>query len=208
VGVLRNRVVAGSLVGLILALAAAWLLFDRRGEERDMAKVQQVPDSIGEQWESMVRRGLAELRAKPDRGYPFSALQEEEMPPEMRDAVLSTLPHSQSLRLRFDRARYGRTQLGGGLWVVPGRGVTCMVRDRTAISLCDTTAQVRERGLALEVSSRENGRVGSLMFGIAPDRVRVRKAEVRGEERKIPVVGNTFALRAENSIRLLPPDRP
>jgi hypothetical protein len=206
---IKKKHVILMLVVSAAALVAAWALFGRH--ENASVTTEPGRESLEEHWEKLANHGVKELQSRPlGHRWPYSHLRGEgrEMPPKMRHATSKTLRKSGPLKLRFDQSQYVVTPAGVGLWVVRGRGVTCMFIDKTAAVSCATTAQVERRGLLLEVY-----RTGPpprakpthfLALGIAPDWARAVRATIDGEPKTIPIVDNAYAQRAETPIKIQP----
>jgi hypothetical protein len=161
-------------------------------------------------WQAQtVRRGLEELGEPSNRGLPALVITKtvpEAMPQGMRRKVHETLGPAQSLQLDFDQAQLVRTQSGLGIWVVGGRGVTCIFRDGVGSSNCQTSVLARQRGLLLEVYKVGNDPAAPpthfTAFGVAPNWARTVMAKVAGHQREIPVVRHAYVLRAEQPIEV------
>ncbi len=208
----RKRVIVAVLVASVAVLVGAWALLDRQDDAVGGPEVGQ--ESATEHWEKLANRGLAELRARPaGQRWPYSHLRGDgqEMPRRMREEVSESLEGSGPLKLRFDHSQYAVTPAGVGLWIVRGKGVTCMFQDKTGAASCATTAQVERRGLFLEVY-RAGPPPGAkpthfVALGIAPDWAQSVRATIGRGSRVIPIVDNLYSQRAETPIRIQPPTR-
>lgn len=200
----RGGVVLGVLAGLILVVGA---LVAFRPFEGSAEPASRSDDSVRAAWEGLAQRGQEELRSGPHRiHWPYSALrgQSRHMSAQMREGAMRTLAKAQSLRLRFDRARFAATPVGVGIWLVPGKGVICIVEDVKPATSCNSTADVARGGLWLEVYAL-NARhepTHFLVLGIAPDGVDAVRATIGQTSVSIPVVDNIFARRAEAPITI------
>jgi hypothetical protein len=109
--------------------------------------------------------------------------------------------------LRFDEARYGRAPTGVGLWVVSGRGVTCMFRAVGIASTCSTTVDAYRYGVLLQsykVGSAPSARPTHFVaLGIAPDGAKTVSVKSGERSRSIPIIDNAFRVQAEAQIRIV-----
>jgi hypothetical protein len=203
---MRKRATSGVIVFLALVVGV-WLLLDRGG---DQPGGSDLPADRGVQpWRQMVQDGLKGIRAKglPEK-WPFSAVQATStgMSPRLRREAREVLGAPEPLRLRFEEARYARTPTSIGLWVVPGRGVTCMFRAVRMASTCTPTVDAYRRGMLLQTYKTVSPGGRPIQFaalGIVPDGVRSVAATVGGEPRSIPVIENAFADVAKAPIRIV-----
>jgi hypothetical protein len=197
----RRRIALGVL-GPLALIGAALLMLDPKGDAQSPGGHPSQRGGIN--WAQLVQSGLAELHAAPaQQHWPFSALQEptRRMPDGLREGALENLGHAEPLKLRFNQAIHSPTMAGIGFWVVPGRGVTCMVEDRTPAAACDMTARVAREGLQLEVYKSDPRRGGRpshfLALGMVPDGISRVKARIGRRAESIPVIGNAYGWRAE-----------
>jgi hypothetical protein len=156
-----------------------------------------------------MRHGLDKLNDPSNRGLPPLAITRtapESMPPGMRRKVHETIGPSGVMQLDFDQAQLVRTQIGLGVWVVEGRGVTCAFRDGVGSSICQTSVQARRHGLLLEVYKVGKDLMAPpthfTAFGVAPNWAHIVVAKIGGRQREIPVVSHAYALRAEQPIEV------
>jgi hypothetical protein len=128
------------------------------------------------------------------------------MPAPMRRAVGETIGSGRILHLDLNHAHLIRTPLGVRVWVVEGRGVTCVIRDRTATSTCVTTVNARKRGLLLEVykpSEQPKGLPSHfLALGITPNWARSVLVSIGPTRKAIPIDQHLYALRAEEPVEV------
>jgi len=200
------------LLTLALALVlAGWFALNRFDGEQDEPRA---PLSTGSNsWQAqLVRKGRSLQRDPARRIWPFSATRgpAEFMPLQIRQAAKATLGKGQrQLGLRFEGAQYLDTPLGIGMWVVKGRGVTCIFHERKALAACNVSVDVGRRGLTLVAGARDADAGTNtlptrfLALGIAPDWARaVRLQIVGGGSKTIPVIDNAYALRARAPINV------
>jgi len=156
----------------------------------------------------MVKNGLKEL--KETRAYPLRHLtavpgEVKSMPVAMRRAVQETTAGTK-LHLRFGRAQYVETEIGVNFWIVEGRGVTCIVRNRTAASICNTSVKARQSGLLLEVfrpgASPNLPPTHFIAIGVAPSWAREVSVKIGNASEIIRIHGHVYTARAERPIRI------
>lgn len=197
-------------VVVTLGLLIAGLLLFRAltGESSGDGRIARSASS--REWQGpMVRRGLRELRDGQARGLqPLTEAQgkAEGMPEAMRRMAEAVLGGDKRLNLRFDQAQYVSTPTGAGVWIVEGEAVTCLFRDKTGASSCDTSANARRRGLLLEAyrqSSKHGPRRDFLALGVSPKGFAAVRVKIGGEVRTIPIVDGAYGYRAERPIRLV-----
>jgi hypothetical protein len=111
------------------------------------------------------------------------------------------------LKLRFDQARYAETPGGTDIWLVPGRGVMCLVRAPRIATTCDTGGKAARRGLVLQVykvgKSPDHRPTQFMAMGVAPDGARGVLVKVGHESRAIPIVDNAFDYKAKAPITVV-----
>lgn len=205
--------VAGAVLvaSVISALAFLLGLFQEpsRTFPNASGKPQDVSATTG-QWQAQtVRHGLEELKDPANQALPPLAITTtppESMPSDMRRKVHETIGPSRIMRLQFAQAQHVRTQIGIGVWVVEGRGVTCAVRGGVGSATCQTSVRARRHGLLLEVY-----RVGRdpaappthfTAFGVAPNWARIVVVRIGHHRKEIPVVNHAYALRAKQPIEV------
>jgi hypothetical protein len=208
---LRALVAASALAAVVIAIATVELgLFSRSST----AKPSGASPAAGGWEEQTVRHGLEELRSQSNRGLPDLALTEtppEPMPPAMRRKVHETIGPSRILGLDFDHAQLVQTQIGIGIWIAEGRGVTCAFRDGVGSSICQTSVQARRRGLLLETYRAGKDPAAPpthfVVLGIAPNWAHAARVKIGGRPSVHPIVNHAYAMRAHEPIevkRLLP----
>lgn len=197
----------GVTVALAL-LAGTWLMLDR-GNSRPVEAEHPV-DRVAQAWREMVRAGLRRegIEGPPQR-WPFSALEPAigGMPPQLRAEAREVLGSPAPMRLRFDEARYGRAPTGVGLWMVPGRGVTCMFRAVSIASTCIATVDAYRYGMLLQ--TYKVGKAPGIrpshfvVLGVAPDGAKTVSVKFGERTRTVPIVDNAFRVQAEAQIRVV-----
>jgi hypothetical protein len=107
--------------------------------------------------------------------------------------------------LWFGDSQYAQTS-GGGVWIVNGRKITCIVQAVRGAVACDTTANFVNRGLLLVVYKVPKSPAGLprhfLALGVVPDWVQSARLKVGSTTRLVPVRGNAYALHADAPIDL------
>lgn len=115
-------------------------------------------------------------------------------------AVLDAPPGA----LDFMRAQHIAGPPTGGLWIVSGGNLLCIMKENRGSATCDTAVNVLRKGLLISVITEAHDAEGEEVFevvGIAPDRVRFVQVEVAGRRtRDVPVRGNAYALRGSEII--------
>jgi hypothetical protein len=204
----QRNVAWWSLAVIATLLVGGWFVLENQEGEAAPSKAPPTRRAIlAESWRQLSAGGIQEGRDSQIQDWSrFAKLwRKPAMPLQMRRAVSETLGPAQSLDLRFDQARYATAPVGGGLWVVPGRGVMCLFRAKTATSTCNTAAIAERRGILLEVfrpgSSPGRRPTHFLALGIAPNWARRVEVNVDRELKTIPIVNNTYGLRANVPIR-------
>jgi hypothetical protein len=204
----RHRAVL-LLATVAILLAGGWFVLSRHKDEAAHSKALPTRKTImAATWRQLSDRGLEEVEdSHAHQGLPFAALQgnSRKFSIRMRRAVSETLGPARSLGLRFDRARYASTPIGVDLWMVPGRGVTCLVRAKTAASVCNTTVVAERRGILLEIfkpgTSPQDLPTRFLALGIAPNWTKKVQVKVGRKVRTIPVIDNAYGIRANVPIQ-------
>lgn len=104
--------------------------------------------------------------------------------------------------LWFDQARY--VPVDSGMWVVNGRGVTCIVRTRGGAVSCENRAALLRSGVSLGVVDLgpppERKAREFLVLGLVPDWVRAVRVQVGKRTRLVAVEKNSYSLRAPTPI--------
>jgi hypothetical protein len=126
------------------------------------------------------------------------------LPAQVRARIREALgPEGEELGLNFDRAYYLDTSLAVGIWIVWGRGVICLFNGHSFSMACDTSIRATQDGLVIVSgpSPAAYERPAVVALGLVPDGVHaVRLGLLGGRDRVVPVVRNTFALRAHRPI--------
>jgi hypothetical protein len=130
----------------------------------------------------------------------------EQMPPHMQILIKETLGAPRRSGFQLNRAQYARTG-DGGIWVVTGKNMACLVQAVRGAMACDVMADVIDQGLLLVVYKppKSRGELPShfLALGLAPDWARAVRLRIGSNTiRNVAVRGNAYALRAERPIRL------
>jgi hypothetical protein len=206
---MQRRGVISISVLLLALLGGGWLLVSYSNNQQPELEVQA---SQGAGWQVQLVQRAVRLQEQARKPWPFAPMraQAEFMPPRFRHDAKATLGKGQQqLGLQFDRAQYVDTDVGIGIWVVRGKGVTCIFHAITAAAACNTNVDAGRRGLALVVGEGSSPSPGALplrflALGIAPDWARaVRlKSLASSSKRTAPVVDNAFAIRARGPISL------
>jgi hypothetical protein len=187
-----------------MAFAGAWMLASQGDGQTDRLDAPLSGDTKSV-WIQLAHESLANDQAL--TSWPFTGLraQAQAMPLQMRHAARDTLGVDQNyLSLNYDQVEYARTAIGVGIWVVKGNGVTCIFQDKSGAATCSTNVNFVHHGGLLVVGKANQFSPTSfkrptqfLAIGIAPDSIKAARLRVLGQKaRRIPVVGNTFGLRA------------
>lgn len=197
------------LASLLALIVGGWLIANVLDDEQVKPKALSSPGSWQEQL--VKRAALISPRGPDSQSWPFAAMKDEpeSMPQRRIQDANSTLGRGhRALGLRFDQSQYVDTSAGIGIWVVRGKGITCIFHARTVAAACNTDAEAGRRGLALVVGE---GRSASpralpprfLALGIAPNSTQaVELRTAGGASETIPVIDNAFALRAREPMNL------
>lgn len=205
----RDRRIVYVLAFLILLSAGVWLAVRDPGAEPAHEPASAPQTSSNGEWQAqLVRLAVSQAKSGMQEKWPFAALRGaiEPMPRALRRRAVSNLGGHQILGLRFDQAQYASTAVGGGIWVVRGSNLTCIFQAVKAASSCASNATAFRQGLDLVVGlevtrSRSELPRHFLAIGIEPDGVKaVRLSPIGMPVRIVPVVGNTFSLRARSPI--------
>jgi hypothetical protein len=201
----RGRQTVG-LAALIMLVVSAWLLLD--GHSGQMS-AKGGPTTAGQGWKRLMRRGLAQERARkfdPAAAVAATVGVAKSMPPEMRRAVGRVMQEAEPLALQFDDARFVNTTIGVGLWVVQGRGVTCLFQAVTGAVSCSPAPSAEKQGLLLGVykfdPSAQKRPSNFVVLGVAPDWAKVVRATVGRRRIKILIADNAYGYRAEVPIKV------
>jgi hypothetical protein len=204
---MRARWIVVPVALTVLGLLATDLLSQKDGTDGPEPRVVAGPANVNSQWKQLVLRGMSQSRSRAaGRSWPFTALiAGPQMPPSTRRDISRTLGGGYALQLRFAQSQYAQTTAGVPLWVIRGAHVICIARATKVAVACSTTVDAMRHGLTLEVykiGPRPNRRPEHfLALGIAPDWATAVQVNTRDlGSRVIPVVGNTFSLRARHPI--------
>lgn len=213
-GALCHRRVLVAVAGLVAIALGGWGLLSAIETGPSVAPNSPSAPTMTSWQRHTVKRGLQELkeagRASP---APLAVMRTspEAMPPTMRRLIQQTIGRARPLRLQFDRAQLVQIAGAPSIWLVQGRGVTCLFRDRSGSSICQTSVQARKNGLLLETyktkGRRENPPTNFLALGLAPNWARVAVVRTGGRVRRLKTFDHTYALHAQVPIeveRLLP----
>jgi hypothetical protein len=162
--------------------------------------------TMATRWKALADQGV---REKPVfKTWPFAAFRgpSRAMPTNRREASAKTLGEPGPLGLDFAEARFGMSPVGVGLWLVPGRGVTCLFKGGIVAATCDTTSNAERKGLSLEVYKPgpppERRPTHFLALGVVPDGVKQLRVTVGNRTSVIRVSRNTYSMRAEVPIKV------
>jgi hypothetical protein len=154
---------------------------------------------------SAVKAGRA-----PQNRWPYAELpsNSKSVPAHLRYRAISNLGEHQELGLRFNRARYVSTSVGGGIWVVGGRHLTCIFQAVKAAASCVPDAVLVKRGVQLVVGSEPVSSASTkpryfIAYGIEPVGVReVILRPIEGPAKRVSVVNGAFSARASSPIEV------
>lgn len=197
-------------VGVLVFVAAVWALSAIGPDDQEHHPATPVISAAAKKAErQLVHRGLRELhQSQGTRLEPLALTQgkPESMPLSMQVAVTQTIGPAHYFDLKLDEAQYAKTPLEIGVWLVEGRGVTCMFRDKTGTSSCATTIETRRRGAVLafyRTSSKLDHRPSSFtLLGIAPNSVEAVSLRAGRKSRTIRVQNHLFAMRSNKPVRV------
>jgi hypothetical protein len=199
----RNIILTAAILTAFVAGLA--LIAGSSGEDKSApAKTPLGP------WARLVQ--MADESPRPREAWPFASLRGEPtaMPPALERKARETLGRGhRQLGLRFEHAQHLKTSLGFGIWILRGKGVTCMFHGTATLVACNATAQVSRYGLKMvggdDPTPPPPGVLPDrfLAFGIAPDWARaVRVRIVGGASKTISIDDNTYVLRARAPINV------
>ena len=128
----------------------------------------------------------------------------EQMSSRMRALIESSL-HVKQTGLKFGDAHY--MSIGArGVWLVSGRGVTCLVEARTGALQCVTVTEFVTGGIALGLFGSLNHRSSDsrrfALLGVAPDWATFAWVRIGSAVRRIAVRHNIYTLSAAKPIVL------
>ena len=190
-----------------LAIAAVWLIAGRGATEESDSSALSRHTTMATRWKALADQGV---REKPVfKTWPFAAFRgpSRAMPTDRREASASTLGEPDPLGLDFDQARYAMSRARVGLWMVPGRGVTCLIKGGIVAATCDTTSNTERKGLSLEVFKPgpppKRRPTHFLALGVVPNGVKGLRVRVGKRTSVISVSDNTYSMRAEVPIQIV-----
>ena len=209
----RQRTFSLLILVLAMALTGAWMLVKQDDSQGDRSDVYPSEDTKNV-WIQLAHEAAHDSLANDQalESWPFTGLhaKEQAMPLKMRDEARGTLGRDQnSLGLKYNHVQYARTDIGVGIWVVNGNGVTCIFQDKSGAATCSTNVNFVQQGGLLVVGNANRSSQTSffrrptqfLAIGIAPDSIKAVRLRVLGHKaREVPVVGNTYGLRAQAPI--------
>lgn len=155
---------------------------------------------------ALVKEGLAELRRHPDAPQRLlGPLGPAENPPTRLRAQLSAyIGPAPLFALRYRSAQRLDTTLGPSLWLIPGRGVTCLYHPKGGLG-CQTTVSVVRSGLVLQSFRRAGPTSRSyryLAMGLPPSGVTRVLLSTRGIHRVLTISRHIFVARAPTPLRV------
>lgn len=196
----------------VLALTGLglWLQHRSSDAEDDRADSSATKQVIAA-FTSIVSGGLAEGEISSSRQWqPFSEMEPVAggVPLQTRLAVAETLGGRaalDTLGLEFGSARRARTPSGLVLWMVSGRGVMCLIREKRVAISCASKRRAIRRGLLLQIhrNSRGASEPNFMAIGVAPDWAAGISLEAGGVPVTLPIQANAFDFSATRSIRVL-----
>lgn len=186
------------LLGVILAGCGTG------GQSGDETQAQPVRLSrqAAEAESTLVHRGMHGLeRVKAEKlpPLPLARTEPRPMPAQTRRAVTETIGPVPRFRLDFDHAYYAKTPLGLGIWMVLGRGVTCLFLNRYGNSTCGTTLAARRKGLSLGLYGHKGSDHPKAVFvvvGVVPAGVTGVSVRVGHGKETVRVQGHTWGVRS------------
>jgi hypothetical protein len=198
---------AALLVAIISAAVAATLVAHSlsRGSPSH-ASASPSPQTSSDWKVQLVRRSARQhSRTRQVNQRTFGSMRSvRALPAQARRRIRPVLgPGGAKLGLDFKRAYYLKTSLRIGIWVVGGRGVTCVFNAQSFAMGCDTSSRTARHGLVVVSgpSPMTHKRPPVVALGIVPNGAHaVRLGLIGGHDRFVPVTGNTFALRAHRPI--------
>lgn len=207
-----KRARRGKTIGVLMVIALlviGWLALGQGSSRHALSGHSPVSRAMANRWQQLADRGVAEEKSVfGPVPWQFSALGHTANKMSLREihAAEHTLADSWPLRLHFEHARYLAARGKIGLWVVRGRGVICMFRMNRSGSVCDTSANVAQKGLLLEVyvsgPPPQRQSMHYLALGIAPDWAKRVWVEAGGGLEEIPINDNCYRVRANSPIQV------
>jgi hypothetical protein len=196
-------VVLVSLAMFIAILSVFRQFYGDTAHDQSASRLNDAGGTWQVQLARIARSHASDLR----RDWPFSGLpsMSRPMPMILRRRAVANLGNQQLLGLRFNHAKFVRTPIARGIWVVRGAFLTCIFQAVRAAASCGPDAYVFNHGLQLGVGSNRGYSSQAphpsrfLIFGIEPDGVRaVIIRSLSGHRTKKDVVHNAFAMQASS----------
>ena len=200
------------LATVILALSGLGLwIKTRTSEAEEDRSASTATKQASAALNAIVRRGLAEGEISAFRQWrAFSGVRSVAggVPPRIRLAVAETLGGKAalgSLGLEFSQARRTTTPSGIRLWMVPGRGVMCLVRAERLAIACSSKRKAIHRGVLLQIHRASPGAEESdfTTIGVVPDWAAGISLQAGEAPVTLPIQANAFDFSATRSIRVL-----
>lgn len=130
----------------------------------------------------------------------------EPMPTRLRGELARNGHRLAPSTLRFAHAQHLGGPLTGGLWVIEGPRLTCILLDHPSASACDGTDEVRRRGLYVQTyEAGENDpsvRRHFIAAGVLPSTYSAVQAQIGRENIGTPLHEGFFVLTAEQPIEV------
>lgn len=209
---MSKKVVVGFIAVFAVLSLAAGLLLSQSPPSRTGSRGDGSDESPLAWQYRLASQGLRQLRrARADGQQPGPVRQgrPRAVPVVMRRRIARNLLSVAPLHLHWAEARYAHTRRGIGIWVVEGRGLVCIFRDRSPATACDTRLNVGRRGIYVETYGLSKGRpsvpTAYRVLGIAPPGARTLRAESGGAFVVIPVANRTFEYRSNHPVRVILP---
>jgi hypothetical protein len=208
--VARIALIIGAMACFILLVITIKLTNSGQSNEaaRRESPTTSHRNSHGDWQVQLLKVAAAEAKATPQSGWPFSELpsSRKSMPFSLRRRVISNLGGRQKLGLRFDRAIYVPTRVGGGIWISRGKQVACIFQAVKAAASCASNVEAGKHGVQLVVGvgaikSRRELPNHFLAVGIVPDGIRAVRLKPAGSKpRLVKVIHNAFSMLAGSPI--------
>jgi hypothetical protein len=194
------------LWALALAGLALVMILQLSSQEDAPSRATQSSPAVGNRKVPLARQaGSDASETQQEWTNVFQALRSSRpVPPEILPRLQPALgPNARVLELDFEHAYFLETDPPIGIWVLDGKGVTCLFDGQTFAMACDNSANTARDGLIV-VSGRSPMKYKNPVVtavGIAPDGARaVRFGVLDSPDRVIPVRGNAFAFRTRQPI--------
>jgi hypothetical protein len=203
------------LVTAIAALAMALLALDLWVQTPDSGTQKSSTSSASQEASAsliaLVRRGLAEDEVSLSKQWQrFSGVEPVAggVPQPIRIKVVEALGGRlgrEALDLDFGSARRERTPSGMTLWVVPGPGVMCMIREKQVAITCSSVQEAIRRGLLLQTrrTTSTADEADYATIGVVPDWANEISLRAGGAPVTLPIRSNAFDFAATRPIKVL-----